>query len=58
MVTYLMHQNMGDDGAQRLVMGCPIIEDGSAVELDHIGKLARLHHGLALGQTAPAKQSQ
>src|SRR5215468_1034581 len=37
MMADLVHQDVGDDLAQRLVVLGPIVQDGSAVEPDHVG---------------------
>src|SRR3954454_8072634 len=41
MVTDLMHQHMGQDGAERFVVLCPVEQDGHAIEPHHIGHLHR-----------------
>src|ERR1051326_1858477 len=41
----LMHQDMGDNRAERFVMLGPIVEDGPAVEPDHIRHMRRRTFG-------------
>ena len=41
MVADLVHQHVGDDGAQRLVVLGPVVEDRPAVEPDHVRHLRR-----------------
>ena len=41
MVADLMDQHVGNDGAERVLMLTPIVEDWPAVEPDHVGHLHR-----------------
>ena len=57
MMPDLVHQHMRDDGAERLVVLGPIVEDRAAVEPDHVGHLG----GRALGakrQSDPLEQAE
>src|SRR5262245_24636623 len=40
-VADLVHQHVGDDGAERLVVLGPVVEDRAAVEPHHVGHLRR-----------------
>src|SRR5208283_225682 len=56
MMADFMHEDMGDDGAERLLVLRPEVEDRAAVEPDHVGKLSGPR--LGLGAAAAAKQAQ
>lgn len=58
MMADLMDQHMGDDGAQSLVMLGPVIEDGTAIEEDHVGEHPRMAEFLALGETGALEQAE
>ncbi len=45
MVADLVNQYMGDNRAQRLAVLRPIVEDGPAIEENHVGQLPRLLDG-------------
>jgi hypothetical protein len=44
--------------AQALLVLGPIIEDRTAVEPDHVGELARVHHAATLGEADATEESQ
>src|SRR5680860_1719217 len=46
MVADLMHQHMGNNVPQGLVVLCPIVEDGAAIEKDHLGHRRWVEHAL------------
>lgn len=58
MMADLMDEDMADDGAQRLLMLGPVIENGTAVEEDHIGECPGLRQLLALGKAYALEQSE
>ena len=45
MVADLVHQHVGDDGAERLVVLGPVVEDRPAIEPDHVRHLHRRAFG-------------
>src|ERR1700730_4060603 len=58
MMADFVHQNMGDDGAERLFVLSPEVEDRAAVEQYHVWKLSGHRGRLGLGAPAAAKQPQ
>jgi len=58
MMADFMHENMGDDGAERLVVFRPKVEDWAAVEPHHVWKLSGHRGRRGLGAAAAAKQAQ
>ena len=58
MMADLVNEHMGDDGAERLLVLGPIIEDGAAIEEDHVGKGARMGHLLAMGEPHALEQAE
>lgn len=58
MMADFMHENMGDDGAKRLVVFRPKIEDRAAVEPHHIGELPGHESCAGLRTATAAKQAQ
>jgi len=56
MVADLVHQHMRDDGAERLVMFSPIIEDRPPIEPHHVRELPRDAERLGLREAAAAEQ--
>ena len=54
----LVHQHMGDDGGERVLSVAPGVEQGAAVEPDHVGQFAGLGDGAAVGQAAAAEQAE
>ena len=58
MMPDLMYEDMADNGAQRLSMLDPVIENGSPVEEDHIGQRPSMGKFLGLGKTHALKQTE
>src|ERR1700731_1998746 len=58
MMADFMHENMGNDGAERLFVFRPEVEDRAAVEPHHVWKLSGHRGRLGLGAAAAAKQPQ
>lgn len=58
MMADLMDEHMADDGAQRLSMLGPVIENGTPVEEDHIGERAGLRELLGLGKTQALEEPE
>lgn len=58
MMADLMNEHMGDDGAQGLLMLGPVIENGTPVEEDHIGKCAGMREFLGLGEAGSLEQPE
>lgn len=57
MVPDLMHQNMGHDMAQCLIVFSPVVKDGPSIEEDHIGKLTRDATSGFFGQSDALKET-
>src|SRR5690606_11501628 len=45
MMPYLMHENMGDEMAERFIIFCPVIKHRPAIEKHHMGHMERIGHG-------------
>lgn len=58
MMADLVNEHMRDDGAQGLLVLGPVIENGTAVEEDHIGKRARMTHLLAMSEAQALEQAE
>lgn len=58
MMADFMHENMSDDGVERLFVFRPEVEDRAAVEPHHVWKLSGHRGRLGLGAAAAAKQAQ
>ena len=58
MVTDLVDHDVGDDGAQALVILRPVVEDRPAVEMDGVGHLAGLRAETLLRQADAAEQAE
>ena len=58
MMADLMDENVGDNGAQRVAMLGPVIENGPAVEEHYIGKPSGLLEGLVVREADALEQSQ
>jgi hypothetical protein len=58
MMADLMDEDMADDGAQRLFMLGPVIENGTPVEEDHIGERAGMRELLRLSKTHALEQPE
>src|SRR5256886_16635037 len=58
MMADFMHKNMGDDGAERLFVFRPEVEDRAAVEPYHVWKLTGHRGRLGLGAAAAAEQAK
>ena len=58
MMADLMDEDMADDGAQRLFMLGPVIENRTPIEEDHIGERAGMRELLRLGNTHALEQPE
>jgi hypothetical protein len=58
MMADLVNEHMGDDGAQRLLVLGPVIEDGTAVEKDHVGQRPGMGQFLAMGEAQALEQAE
>ena len=58
MMADLVNEHMGDDGAQRLLVLGPVIENGAPVEEDHIGKCSGMREFLGLGEAGSLEQPE
>ena len=58
MMPDLMYEDMADNGAQRLSMLGPVIENGTPVEEDHIGQRPGMSKLLAMGETHALEQPE
>ena len=56
MMSDLMYEDMADNGAQRISMLGPVIENGTPVEEDHIGKCPGMRELLGLGEAGSLEQ--
>jgi hypothetical protein len=58
MMADLMNQDMGHDNSESILPLAPEVEQGPAVEPDHVGQGPGLRHRRAMGDAASAKQSK
>ncbi len=58
MMADLVNEHMGDDGAQGLLVLGPVIENGAAVEEDHVGQRTGMSQLLAMGESYPLEQAE
>jgi hypothetical protein len=58
MMTDLVNEHMSDDGAQAFLVLSPVIENGTAIEEDHIGERARMTHLLAMREAHALEQAE
>src|SRR3954447_12917207 len=58
MMADLVHEDMSDESAERLLVLGPVVEDGATVEPDHVRELARHGGGAALRKPDAAKQPE
>src|SRR5215208_4785961 len=58
MMADLVHQDVGDERAKRLLVLGPVVDDRPAVEPDHVGELSRYERGPALSQPDAAEKSE
>jgi hypothetical protein len=58
MMPDLMYEDMADNGAQRLSMLSPVVENGSPIEEDHIGQRPSMGKLLGLGKTHASEQPE
>lgn len=58
MMADLVNQDMADDGAQRFLVLGPVIEDGPAIEEDHVGQHAGMGKLLAMGEAGALEQAE
>src|SRR5436305_14528049 len=54
----LVDEHMGDDGAERLAMRRPVVENGPAIEKDHIGQAAGLPQGFGVRKPHALEKTQ
>ncbi len=54
----LMDEDMADDGAQRFLVLGPVIENGAAIEENHIGQHAGMRQLFAMGEAHALEQSE
>src|SRR4051794_10847261 len=54
----LMHEDVGDEVAQRLVVRRPIVEERAPVEPDHVGELPRAQARATLRQADAAEETE
>ena len=58
MMADLVNEHMGDDRAQRIPVLGPIIEDGPAIEEDHVGKRSRMGQLLAMREAHALEKAE
>ena len=58
MMTDLVNEDVGDDGAQGLLVVGPVIENGPAIKEDHVGERSRMSHLLAMGEAHAVEQAE
>ena len=58
MMADLMNEHMGNDGAQGFMMLGPIVENGPAIEEDHVGQRAGMGKLFALGETSALEETE
>src|SRR5690554_2032606 len=58
MVPHLMHENMGNEVAERFVIFRPVIKHGPTIEKHHIRHMERLGHGAIDMRTALIETKQ
>lgn len=58
MMSDLVNEHMGDDGAQGLLVLGPVFENGPAIEEDHVGERSRMSHLLAVSEAYALEQAE
>jgi hypothetical protein len=53
-----MNKDVGDDGAQGILVLGPVIENGPAIKEDHVGERSRMSHLLAMGEAHALEQAE